>query len=257
MLSFLLPSIAHSTGAFEDLGRFSYFIRAPVVRAADGRLIRADAPGSDAVIYGIAGRFPLRSYLLLELELPFVAVLSGGDVSNGIGDFRTHAKARLWTGDGRSVHLLGSVRFATGKITLFPYSTASLDFGFGAGYADTMSVVTYWAGATVTVPTRVSDELETAKLHGTFGTLSGGIVVRIGARVELQAAAAVHSFESGATRLDYLLSFDYWHSPRIGLGLLAQAEGGERSERAVDVALGAVVRVLFGLDASKGIEGGE
>lgn len=256
LLSFVLPQAVFAVGGFEDVGRISSFLRAPRGTALMGSITRADAQGSGASIFWLAGYVPVRSSFLLQPEIPYITLATGDDVVDGFGDVRLRAKARMWAGNRKTLFLVSSFRFGSGTTELFPYSTASNDLEFGLGFVDSLGTrddeggmrplrsLSYWVRATAVYVIRLNDRLEQADLHGDYASLSGGVVLPLSRRFELEIGAMGLFFKSDAIRELYFAEVEAVLSRSMALFVNAQGERGDWQDRAVDASasIGLMVR---------------
>ena len=124
----LVPRHVSAVGAYQDLGRFSAFLRAPMQSSLDGRVTRAYAQKEDAAIFFVGAHIPARSRLLFQLEISYASIVRGTVIDNGFGDFRVRARTEVWGGDSWSVPAYAGLRVGSGSDEVFPYGTKSIDW---------------------------------------------------------------------------------------------------------------------------------
>jgi hypothetical protein len=232
------PEPAYSSGAYEDYGRFSSFLRAPQIKTLDFRLTRTNAAAHDATVILLSGTYPLRSRILLEPELTYVARSSATDVESDFGDGIIRMKSRMFAAKGRALYLLASLRTGSGALTVFPYSTGSVDVEAGLGLVDTVSTFPFWASATATHVTRLNETLKSADAHGSFVLATAGMVIPLGRSFDIQFGGAGYFLTSAGTREVYFSQLDYRATDAVKITFLLQAEGGDPGERVTDYAVG-------------------
>ena len=242
-LGFAGPAAA--VGVYDDHGRLSFLLRAPRTSALDGRAVRTDADGHQAALYLLSARFPLKSYFLIQPEVSFISLSAGDDIETGFGDFVIKVRSRLWSWTSGRLYQVSSMRTGSGKSSLFPYSTGSIDTEAGFGVVDSLDVFSWWASFSGTYVTRLHNTLENAELHGNFASLGGGIVLPLFDRVDFQLGGMGHIFRSGPSREVYFIDVDIPYSNAIVMNVLLQAEGGSRDGRAGDFAFGVGFRVSY------------
>lgn len=246
MIFFFTPSSASSTGIYEDPGRLSSFIRAARKATLESQGIRTGAPAHDASIYVLGVRLPLKSRILINVELAYVSLSAPGDIESGFGDARLRARTPLVTGNQRALSLVGAFRAGSGSAGLFPYSTASVDVEGGLAVVDTLSTTaSVWAYATGTHPTRVKDNLKQADLLPNFFTVAAGLVLSVAERLDVQGGALAYIFRGDRPRELYFVDLDVRYSETTAFSASLQAEGGREGDRAIDFAATVGIRVRY------------
>jgi hypothetical protein len=222
-----------------------------------GSITRADAQGSGASIFYLAGYVPVRSSFLLQPEIPYISLARDDEVDDGFGDVRLRVKARVWAGQGKRLFLVSSFRFGSGTATLFPYSTASSDLEFGGGFVDSIGSrdgqggmeplrsLSYWVRTTAVYVIRLTDSLEQAELHGNYATIGGGIVLPLSRRFDLEIGGMGLFFKTGAVREIYFAEVDAVATPSMALFVIVQGERGDWEDRAIDASAGAGLKVRY------------
>jgi hypothetical protein len=241
----VLPRPASSSGIFEDQARLSYFLRAPLQGALDGRASRTHAVDHDAAVFAWTASYSLRERFLLQGELSYITFVGSDEIEGDFGDFIFRFRARLFPQTKPSFLFVGTWRAGTGTAELFPYSTGSTDFEFGLAVVDTLSAFTWWARGTAVYITRASDALKVDDEHVNYATVAAGAIVLLGKRLNLEGGVTAYIQKSGGLRPVYFADIDYQVTPATAFYGSAQAEGGDRDDRANDLALGVGIRVFF------------
>lgn len=239
------PGAGHAVGIWDDPGRLSDFIRSPYRNTLGSQAYRIHAPTGDASMFNVNVDVSIASKYLLRGDLPFVTIqppASGSEIIDGIGDFRFRAKRNMFAGDSWALPIYASVRTGSGKNTLYPYSTGSVDFELGVAFADTTSIFNFWLLGSATAVTRVHDQL--ADQHENFLTGVAGVLITAG-RVDIEGGALGYRFKSGRVR-GLLFTDATWRAgEQIALYVTFQGEVGDERNRVIDWALGFGVEVTF------------
>jgi hypothetical protein len=236
---------AISSGPYEDFGRFSSFLVAPQLQTLDGRFTRADAPDNDALIITLSGRIPYRSFLLVQPELSYVSMTTGGETLNTAGDLKVRARLRMWKKGGAGLYFVPGVRTGSGSADAFPYSTASIDIDAGLAFVDTLTDVAWWLSTTAVYATRVDDALKDSNLYGNYATASFGAMLPPTERILLMAGVTAVLPQHETAREVYFLDGEFEYSPSMTYYVSLQAEAGSRANRAINFAVGGGVRLTF------------
>lgn len=241
---FLTP--ARAAGVYEDAAGHAGFLTSPGVPSIRAAFFRADADAGDASVFVVSAAYPVRGYLMVQADLPYVSLAGPSDIDSDFGDAVLRARLRVAGGRGRSLHLLGGLRLGTGTRNLFPYASQSTDAALGVGYVDTLRVVHVWASASGVAVYRVPNVLE--DLHENYAHFAAGITIPLHRTVAVRSGVTVLLFSSDAVR-DITMAEVLFH-PSAGLGLHLGAEvegamGGSEADRAVDIAVTAGVAARF------------
>ena len=119
-----------AAGLYIDAAGEVIFLNSPQRRALTGRLARSEGTEPNATIYLLDITFPVRSYALVEVDIPFIA-LEQQDVERGLGDVTIRARARLFERPRRKLYLISSLRTGSGTTRVFPYASQSIDLEVG------------------------------------------------------------------------------------------------------------------------------
>jgi hypothetical protein len=234
-----------AAGVFVDVAGELAFLTAPQRRAMTGRLVRSNGSESDASIYILDARFPLRSYALVELDLPFVVTAQESGLEYGLGDLSLRARARVFQAPKRVLHLLCTFRTGTGTSQVFPYASQSNDLDFAIGYVDTLELFNLWASMGGAYVGRAPESQPEDELHGHFGHVGVGIGIRATTGLIVGFSLTAAFFEGGRSRELYLSTLDYQSSQWLALTFSAHAESGKPEERVSDSAVAAGIRVFY------------
>ena len=235
----------YAAGVYEDTAGETAFLFAPHQRALYPRIIRTNENEKDASIYVLTLSFPLRPYLLVELEQAHITISSPADIRNGFGDLKLRARAEVFYRNGRAVRLTGFFRTGSGTRRLFPYSSQSADVGLGVSYVDSLETFHVWGMLGAAMVKREPQNLPEPEVHENFGHGTAGLTLPLTPNVKLSAGVTALVYRSGGFREIYLCSFDLGFSPTTRLILSAHAEAGKREERVSDLSLSGGVRVYF------------
>jgi len=235
----------YAAGVYEDTAGETAFLSAPHKRAIFPRIIRTNEDEKDASIYVLSVSYPLRSYLLVEVEQSYITVSSPADIRNGFGDLKLRARAGLFNRGGRAVRLNGFFRTGSGTRRLFPYSSQSMDVGLGVSYVDSLETFHYWGTLGAAVVKREPRNLPDSDAHENHGYAAAGLRLPLTPNVVVGAGMTVLLFRSGASREIYLCSLDLGFTETTRIIFAAHAEAGKREERVSDLALTGGIRVHF------------
>lgn len=241
----LLCGAVYAAGVYEDTAGETAFLYAPQKRAFFPRIVRTNENEKDASIFVLSSSFPLRPYLLVDLEQPFIALSSPGEIKNGFGDLKLRARARLYNRGGRAFRLTGSFRTGSGTRSLFPYSSQSADVGVGLSYVDTLETFNVWGAVGGVVVKRKPPNLLPPDVHDNYGQASAGLTLPVTPDLVLSAGLTVLLFRGGASREIYLCSVAAGLSKATSLIVAVHAEAGKREERVSDLAVTGGVRVFY------------
>jgi hypothetical protein len=242
---FLPPQTTIAAGVYVDAAGDVVFLTAPQAKALTGRLIRSNGNDVDASLYVLNAAFTVKSYALVELDIPFVTIAEPSDVNTGLGDLVLRARARLYSKPGRIVHLISAFRTGSGTTNVYPFASQSLDLELGVGYVDSLQLFHLWATAGGAYVTREPENVPDEELHGSYARFSAGIRFPFdnGFGVVLGMTALVYG--ESRDREIYIAAVDYRRSQWLTFTLSAHAEGGDREERVGDTALTAGFRVYY------------
>lgn len=239
------PATARGAGVYEDAAGTAGFLVAPQRASTHSTLTRTNAAGLDASIFTLDATFPVRSWLLLQVEQPFVALSDSTDIRRAFGDLAVRARARLAGGGGRMVALYAGWRTGSGSTRVFPYASQSFDLELGLGYVDTLATVDLWALATGVSVKRRPEGFPGASGLNDFARLNGGAGLRLGGGFSVRAGASDLLFRGGAVRTIYFGEVGIHTSPPVELRLGAHVETARRSDRVSDSAIFASVYAYF------------
>ncbi|MCZ6767592.1 MAG: hypothetical protein O7D32_11750 [bacterium] len=240
----IAPVPCGGVGLYEDIGRFSFFLRSARYRTIDGRTAFTEGTTSEAAVFAIGIQHPAHSAFLIGAHVSFATNRLGDSLTTGSGDLRLSSKGELWAGNDRSLYLLAGLRFGIGDLKVFPYASSSFDFELGLAYVDTLSSVTWWATAGGVVVAQVDSDLKENGLYGNYALTGGGVVFSLRRRLDLQVGAMAYGFREGGERLIYFSDLDFKYSQFLAANVLLQVEGGNEAVRAYDYA------IVFGVRAS-------
>jgi hypothetical protein len=99
--------------------------------------------------------------------------------------------------------------------------------------------------STAVYVTRVTEGLDDAGLHKNYLTVGGGMVLPLANRIDLEIGGAGCLFRGGASREIYYSRLDVEYSGSTAFFVFVQAEGGNKTERAGDVAAGLGLGVTY------------
>jgi hypothetical protein len=238
------PRPAGAIGAYEDLARFSAFLRAPLQSSLDGRVTRADAESEDAAIFYVGSHLPVRTRYLIQLEISYASIVRGGEIDNGFGDFRIRGKTTVWGGNTWAIPVYAGLRAGSGSNEVFPYGTKSVDWELGIALVDTVGSVSWWADVGGVLVTQLPDHLEGTDLHETFVQAVGGLAIGFKQRYSWQVGAGGMLYKSGARRGIVFTELDLRYNPSFDFLGFIQAETGPDNDRVNDLA-GGVGFVVF------------
>lgn len=240
------PISARGAGVYEDAAGTAGFLLAPQRASAHSTLTRTNAAGLDASIFTLDATFPVRPWLLLQVEQPFIALSDSTDIETGFGDLAIRARARVAGGKGRALSLYAGWRTGSGTTRLFPYASQTFDLGLGLGYADTLAAaIDVWALATGVSVKRRLKGFPGASALADFARLNGGVGLHVGAGLTVRAGASGLFYRGGAARAIYFGELGLGPSPAIELRVGAHAEAGDRADRVSDSAIFASVSTYF------------
>jgi hypothetical protein len=245
VLSCLRLEPARATGVYEDAVGLAGFVFAPHRGALRAAIIRTNDDHRDASVFAVAGRYPLRDNLLIQVDVPFVSLAVPSSIRTGFGDPCLRARLRVWGGDRRVLHALGGIRVGTGTTRVYPYASQSYDFDLAVGYVDTLEVLDLWAMVGGVVVKREPEGLEEDDRHENFARAGGGLGLPFGSAISLRLGANALLFRSGRVRELYFAQLQYRYSPSLELRVSTHAEAGEPAERVSDLAITAAVHTLF------------
>jgi hypothetical protein len=234
-----------AAGVFVDVAGELAFLTAPQRRALSGRLVRSNGTETDAAIYVLDARFPLRSHALIELDLPYVVTTEESKLEYGLGDLSLRARARLYQSPKRILHVLCTFRTGSGSSRVFPYASQSNDLDFAIGYVDTLELFDLWASMGGAYVGRAPENQPEDERHGHFGHVGAGIGIRATSGLTVGLTMTAAFFEGGRSRELYLGTLDYRRSQWMTLTFSAHAESGKREERVSDSAVAAGIRVFY------------
>jgi hypothetical protein len=244
-LGLLMPfSRTLAAGLYIDADGEISFLNSPQKRAIRGRLARSEGTEPNASLYLLDVTIPVKSYALVEVDIPFVA-LEQVDVERGFGDVTIRARARLFERPRRKLYLISSLRTGSGTTRVYPYASQSIDLEAGAAYVDTLGHFDWWASATGAYVTREPGGIPEDQLHGDFGRIGAGIDVTAIRSLRVGAGAMAAFFGEGRYRQLYIVMLQYRRSQWMTLSLSGHAEGAKESERVGDYAIVAGVRVCY------------
>jgi len=243
----LAPDFAFSIGLHSDEGRFSYFLRAPRVIQFDGRLARTDGDHQVGTLYSTSVNFPAKFRYLGQLDISFVSLADQEEIIDGIADLKFNSRYRV----AGPVSALALLRTGSGKNTIFPFSSGTVDLELGLSVVDTSAVfgeqrpTIWWASVTGARIIRNSDSL--SEVHQNFAKAGLGVVLRPMRRVRLDVQGGLFGywFEDGATRQVFFTELDYVFSRVMAFFGTAQAEIGSEDDRPTDYTITVGLRVLY------------
>jgi hypothetical protein len=235
-----------AAGVYVDAAGAVAFLTAPQSKALSGRIARSNGEESDASLYFLDARFPVRSSGLVELNIPAISFIDTSEVVTGFGDLTIRGRVRLYHSSRRVLHLIAALRTGTGTTRVYPYASRSVDLEAGLAYVDTLSVLQMWASGSGAYVSKAPEDVPEEELHGSFGRVGGGLNFPF-ARETLNVGVGVMVgfFESGRTRELLFSTFDYYRSQWLAFNLFAHIEGGDPEERVSDYAVGGGFRVFY------------
>jgi len=236
---------ARAAGVYVDAAGAVAFLTAPQAKALAGRIARSQGEMTDASIYFIDATWPVKSYALVELDIPFINLVDTSTVETGLGDVTIRARARVYHAPTRTLHLLGALRTGTGTTQVWPYSSESLDAEAGLGYVDTLKIFDLWASATGAYVGREPADKPEDELHGHFARFSAGLNVPFAGGLNVAAGVTSMLYEAGRSRHLFLAVIDYQRSQWLRITFSGHIEGGERDERVGDYAIVVGARVYY------------
>jgi len=245
VLCVLFPArVILAAGLFVDAAGEVSFLLSAQNRALTGRLARSEGAGPDASLYLLDATFPVRSYALVELNIPFIAI-EQKDVERGLGDVTLRARTQLFAQPHRKLYLLSSLRTGSGTTRVYPYSSQSIDLEAGLGYVDTTGSFDLWVSATSAYVSKEPVSYPKEKLHGDFTRLGVGLGFNPRTSVRAGAGAMILFFGDERTRQLLLVSLEYYRSRWLVLNLTGHMENGENETRVGDYAITAGIRVNY------------
>jgi hypothetical protein len=243
------PQAAFPTSSYQDFSRTAYFLISPPQLSLEGRAARTQASNNEAAIYTLGALMPFRLFLF-QLEVPYISLVANDGILDGFGDPVLRLRFTACGGESAAVFLLSGVRmgslpFLLSDDTLFPYSTGSLDFSFGAAFVDTLGTVAWWTSITGTYPTRVEDALKDSGLHGSYSTFSAGTRFPVARKLDLQLGAAMYFPANGSLRPVYFAGIDWRYTAVAGFYAYGQYEDRTEQDWAPDYTVGVGTKFNF------------
>jgi hypothetical protein len=243
--AFLPPQTTIAAGVYVDVAGDVLFLTATQENALTGRIIRSNGGEVNASLYVLDAAFKVKSYALVELDIPFVTLITPTEVTTGISDVSLRARARLYHSPRRIVHLISALRTGNGTTTLYPFSSQSIDLEVGIGYVDSLQLFNVWATAAGAYVTREPESLPEDDLHGSYARFSAGLGLPFDNGLGVAFGMTGLVYERGRSREIYIAAIDYRRSQWLMLVMSAHAEGGDREERVGDTSLSIGVRVYY------------
>jgi hypothetical protein len=236
---------AFAAGVYVDVAGDVAFLTAPRYYTLAGRLVRSNGADADASIYILNAAFPVRSWALVELDLPFVTVALPSTVETGLGDLSIRARAELYNKSERAVRLLSGLRTGTGTSRVYPYSSESIDLEVGIGYVDSLEMFHIWASGTGAYVSKAPEDLPEDELHGNLARLGLGLHIPVVTSLNVGVGVTALFYEAGRSREIYLCNIDFRRSDWLVLGFAAHVEGGDAEERVGDTAFIGGLRIYY------------
>lgn len=236
---------AFAAGVYVDVAGDVAFLTVPRSYALAGRIARSNGTDTDASIYILNAAFPVRSWALVELDIPFVTVAEPTKVETGLGDLSIRARADLYTKSERAVRLLSGLRTGTGTSRVYPYSSESIDLEVGVGYVDTLEMFQIWASGGGAFVSKAPEDLAEDELHGDYGRLGVGLHIPVASGLNVGIGVTTLFYEAGRSREVYLGNLDFRRSEWLVLGFAAHIEGGDNEERVGDTAFVGGLRIYY------------
>jgi hypothetical protein len=247
----VIPMGADAAGVYENAGTESALLVSPQRITVRGTVEIGSSPPLDAVLYRAIGTFPARSWFLVWVEMPFVAVSGPDGVESGPGDFILRAKARLWGGDGRALALLSTMGTGTGDRRFFPYSAQTFDICTSVGYVDSIGALQPFAIVGYQFVNRVVDSLYTDDTApANHSRVTAGANLDLGDRGHVGGGVMYHWYSTGAERSIVFAGAAFDWTPMFRIGVEGQLEVGEKAQRVGDWSLTAGLQVFFGAASS-------
>lgn len=239
------PKTTIAAGVYVDVAGDVAFLTSTQAHALAGRIIRSDGSDADASLYVLDLAFTVRSYALLELDIPIVTKVEPNSVVTGIGDLVLRFRARVYQKPRRVFHVLSAFRAGNGTTDVYPFASQSLDLEVGIGYVDSLDYVHVWATAGGAFVARQPENIPEEDLHGGNGRVSAGLRFPFTARLSAGVGATALVYGSNRAREIYIVTVDYRRSQRLNFALAAHVEGGRSAERVGDTSLTAGLRVYY------------
>lgn len=243
VLSFWLPAFA--AGVYIDASGDVLFLTAPRAYALAGRVARSNGTESDASLYILDAAFPVRSWGLVELDIPFISIVEPSTVETGLGDLSIRARADLYVRDGRAFRLISALRTGTGTARVFPYSSQSIDLEVGIGYVDTLEMFHIRASGGGAYVSKEPTDVPEHQLHGHYGRFGLGLHLPFEFGFNVGVGLSAIFYEAGRSREIYLGTVEYRHSEWLVLVFAAHTEGGDSEERVGDTAVTGGLRIYY------------
>lgn len=243
LLSFCRATFA--AGVYVDAGGNVAFLLAERSYALSGRVARSNGDNIDATLYYLDAAFPVKSWGLVELNIPFVSTMKSSTLEFGLGDLVIRARADLYRGSQRVFRVMSSLRTGTGTERVYPFSSESIDFKLGIAYVDTLEYFRVWASGGGALVEKAPESVPEDQLHGDFGQLAAGLQIPIATGLNVGAGMTALFFESGRSREIYIGTVDYWRSRWLVISFSAHVEGGDVEQRVGDTAVTGGLRVYY------------
>jgi len=240
----LVPNKADSTGVYENAAAESAFLFSP-----RQIVLRASLEGSrddvlNGTIYRIYAAFPVRNHFQVALEQPLVTTNnSRTGLDSGIGDLMVRVSARI-VGEEGGLYALGSLGAGTGDQRLFPYSSESVDIGFGLAYRSSPGPVDFFATSGYVWAQRVPES--ESGVHDNYARFSLGTGFRVGENTGLRVGVVRHLYTRFDARRDIVFAATgYRWTEAMRFFAEGQMETGPVGERASDWAVTAGILIRY------------
>jgi len=246
-LSVLLPwSPALAAGVYVDAAGEIAFVTLPQASSLAARLARSHGAAGDANLYFIDAAFPLKTGTLFEIDIPIITFIDSSIVQTGFGDVTLRARTRLYHAPTRVLQLTGALRTGTGTLSVWPYSSRSIDLQVGVAYVDTLDHFQMWIWGGGAYVSKAPEDLPEDELHGHYGRIGGGVFFPFASgALRIGAGYMGIFYEAGRSRQVLLTTIDYRRSEWLTFVASAHAEGGDVEERVSDYAFMAGIRVFY------------
>lgn len=235
---------ARATGVFEDAAADAGFLCAAHRPAVQARMTVTESEVSDASLYVLTAVFPVNSWFLLGLELPFVTAATDREIESGFGDLRFRGRMSLLRRPRRQLAFVWGVGTGSGTRRIFPYSSQALELSAAVAWSDTLEVVRYWVSAGGETVERAPDDLVERKILVEFGRVTAGTGIPFGS-LGLNLGLSALFFRGGTFRDHYFAELTWDHRDIFRFFATAEMEGGRRSERVLNSAASVGMIVSF------------
>ncbi len=242
----VIPIRADAAGVYENAATESALLISPQRMTARATVEIGESPGMDATLFRVLGAFPVRSWFLFWVEMPFVSVTDSDGIESGPGDLLLRGRARVWGSNGRALSLLATVGTGTGNTRFFPYSSQTLDILTSVGFVDSIGAAQPFAIVGYQWVNRADEADYTDDTQpANHARVTAGTDFDLGPKSDLRGGVMFHWYSTGAQRTLVFAGASYDWTPMFQLGAEGQIEVGDEAQRVGDWSLTAGLKVQF------------